>query len=190
MSIIKSPTHIAPLHKEEGQSVFAQPGARNRRETGMASSMPPPGNVTGNFPAGVYQEEMNQMMPFSGNHHLPTGQSINVSMNAPSPHLSFKEWMQRGIVGGLGNAAAWPFRLVAKMVEEVFRVIINLFGKLILFVLLPTALILGYKMAMKITQADTVEQGAVEIMHHGRHAADGMAKGLTDDLPPEENNKK
>lgn len=189
MNIVKDPSLSTTLRNADGRQVFAQPGAR---ATSSMQKNPAhhAGDVSGIFPAGVYQQEMNQMMPFAGQNVLPTGQSINVSMNAPSPHLSFKEWMQRGVVGGLGNAVAWPFRLVAKMVEEVFRVIINLFGKLILFVLLPTALIIGYKMAMKVTQADSVEEGAAQIMHHGRHAADGMVNGLTDELPPEKTENK
>ena len=159
----------------------APPAAKGAR----AVPMHPAQRIDGDFPAGVYDQSMTQVAPFLGGHQLPTGQTINVSMNAANPHLSFKEWMGRGIVAGIGHAAAWPFRLCAGIVEDIARSIVALLGKLVLFVLLPTALIMGYKLAMSMKEVGSVEDGAAQIVHHGRHAANGVAKGLTDDLPPE-----
>lgn len=177
---------------ERGPAVQAGPaqyGMPQHAAKGRATPMAPGDRIDGNFPAGVYDQSMTQMAPFMGGHQLPTGQTINVSMNAANPHLSFKEWAARGVVSGVGKAAAWPFKLFAGIIEDIARAIVGLIGKLVLFVLLPTALILGYKMAMNVTKADSVEQGATQIMHHGRHAADGVVRGLTDDLPAESRTK-
>lgn len=149
--------------------------------------MAPAGGIEGNFPAGVYNESVSQAMaPFMGGHQLPTGQTINVSMNAPSPHLSFKEWAGRGIVSAIGAGLRWPFRLITGIIEDIARMLVNLLGKLVLFVLLPTMLIIGLKMASQISNAPSVEAGAAQIVHHGRHAANGVVTGMTDELPPEE----
>jgi hypothetical protein len=179
---------LGERNEGRGPAVQAGPAAHGmprRGPHGQAVPMAPADRIDGNFPAGVYDQSMTQMAPFLGGHQLPTGQTINVSMNAANPHLSFKEWAARGVVSGLGKAAAWPFKLCAGIVEDIARAIVSLLGKLVLFVLLPTALILGYKMAMNVTKADSVEQGATQIMHHGRHAADGIVRGMTDELPPE-----
>ena len=144
-----------------------------------------PSRIDANVPAGVHDQTMNAVAPFVGGHMLPTGQQINVSMNAPSPHLPFREWVLRGVVAGAGNAAAWPFRMVAGLVDHAARTIINLLGKLVMFVLLPAALILGIQMARKMAHAGSVEAGAAEMMHDSRHAMHGAAKGVSDDLPAE-----
>ncbi len=159
----------------------------NAQQVGRSRAvpMPPAHRIDGDFPAGVYDHSMSQVAPFIGGHQLPTGQTINVSMNAANPHLSFKEWAGRGIVGAIGHAAAWPFRLCAGIVEDIARSIVALLGKLVLFVLLPTALIMGYKLAMSMQETSSVEDGAAQIVHHGRHAADGVVRGFTDELPPE-----
>lgn len=152
-----------------------------------AQPMPPAGNIEGNFPAGVYSESVSQAVaPFMGAHQLPTGQTINVSMNAPNLHLSFKEWAARGLVSAMGAAAAWPFKLLGGIVETIAQTIIGLVGKLAMFILLPTMLLIGAKMALTLTQAPSIEQGAAQMVHNGRHAANGLVSGMTDDLPPEE----
>lgn len=149
------------------------------------------GNIEGNFPPGIYKDSVSQAMaPFMGSNALPTGQTINVSMNAPSNNLTFKEWALRGVVGGLGNAAAWPFRFLAGLAEDIARMLANLVGKIVMILLIPTALIVGYQMAMKVSKTESIEQGASDIAHNGRHAAKGFWSGLTDDLPAEEKAKK
>lgn len=153
--------------------------------TGQNHNMPF-GNVEGNFPPGQYENSIhNAVSPFAGQHMLPTGQSINVSMNAPNPNLSFREWVARGFVGAIGEAFAWPFQLVARIIEESAKSLVNLATKLVMFILLPTMLYMGYLLAMNMSQAGSVEEGAAQMVYHGRHAANGIATGFSGELPPE-----
>lgn len=162
------------------QSIGPAHGIAHGAAAGQAS------RIDGNFPAGVYDQSLHgQLAPFVGGHQLPTGQTINVSMNAPSPHLSFGEWVKRGIVAGIGNLLAWPFRFVGGMLEEVGRTIIRLLGKVVLLLLVPTLLIVGYKMAQHVTKAPSVEEGAAQVVHNGRHAVNGALRGFNDQLPDE-----
>lgn len=166
---------------------------------GVKASSPPPDLHRSGGPAtridaalhgGVQSGSMTQAMaPFMGEHALPTGQVINVSMNAPSPHLGFKEWMARGVVGGIGHAAAWPFVLVAKTVEGIALGIVDIFKSLIkwaiILVLAPTLILVGIRMMHQVEKAPTIEGGVQTVVHNGRHAVDGIGRGLTDELPAE-----
>lgn len=161
------------------------------RDTMTTSSPGVPQRIDADMPAGVHQESLVQAMsPFSSTHHLPGGQVINVAMNAPSHHLPFKEWMLRGVVGGLGQLAAWPFRLVGGLIESLGEALIGILKTLAIVVLLPVMLLVGYKLMQQVSKADSIEAGASQIMHDGRHAATGIGKGLTDELPDEQKTSK
>lgn len=167
---------------------------------GVKASPTPPGlarpggdatRIDATLNGGVQSGSMTQAMaPFMGDHALPTGQVINVSMNAPSPHLGFREWMARGVVGGIGHAAAWPFVLVAKTVEGVALGVVDIVKSLIkwavILVLAPTLVLMGIRMMHQVENAPTIEGGAQTIVHNGRHAVDGIGRGLSDKLPKEE----
>lgn len=144
------------------------------------------GDVSADLPAGVYQDQYSQAVtPFAGAHQLPTGQTINVSMNAPSPHLTFREWAARGLVAGVGSLLAWPFRLVGGVVEQAAHAVVAVLKWIMILLLLPTMLIVGAKMASDVTSAASVEEGVERIVHHGRHAVNGASKGASGELPPE-----
>lgn len=147
-----------------------------------------PQSIEGTFPPGVYDQTM--VSPYAQPYMMPQqaagGQSISVAMNAPSPHLTTKEWAGRGILGALGNLVAWLPRLAGRMIEEILRMFVGVFGKLMLVVLLPCMLMIGVNLAMVAATYGTVEGGAADIVHKGRHALNGIGKGLTDDLPPEQ----
>lgn len=152
-----------------------------------ASQFPRPDRIDASVPAGVHSDSMSQSLaPFLGATGLPTGQVINVSMNAPSPHLTFKEWMARGVVGGLGNFAAWPFRFVGAILHDIARAIIAIIKWALLLILLPTMLIMGVKMANQMQNSKSIEEGSAQMVHNGRHALNGIGKGATDDLPKED----
>ena len=150
----------------------------------------PPQRIDADVPAGVHQDSLTQaMVPFAGSHLVPTGQTINVSMNAPSPHLPFKEWVARGMVGGVGHFAAWPFRLVAMTLEGAALAIVDI-GKTVLkmiliAVLIPAMLVIGIRLASHVNDAPTIAAGTRGIVHDGRHAVDGLSDGATDELPAE-----
>lgn len=155
---------------------------------GMMPAMP--GNVEANLPPGVYNDSYSQAMaPFMGAHQLPGGQTISVTMNAPNPHLSFKEWAARGVVGGIGRFAAWPFKLVGGVIETAAQGIVTILLKLLMWIailiLAPTLIYAGMLMMKDMQSATTVEEGVTRVMHHGRHAVEGARKGAADDLPPE-----
>jgi hypothetical protein len=151
-----------------------------------------PRSIEGTFPPGVYDQTM--VSPYAQPHMVPYmmpqqatgGQSISVAMNAPSPHLTTKEWAGRGILGALGNLVAWLPRLAGRMIEEIMRMFVGVFGKLMLIALVPCMLMIGVNLAMVAATYSTVEGGAADIVHKGRHALNGIGKGLTDDLPPEQ----
>lgn len=147
-------------------------------------------DVMASVPAGVHSDSMSQMMAAMPNSMTtPMGQTINVVMNAPSPHLSFKEWMARGMVGGVGKVAAFPFRLVGVVMEGTANAVVTIVKMAIIIILVPTLLMLGIALHQRLSSNGSVEAGAADMMHQGRHAVSGMAKGLTDDLPPEEKTK-
>ncbi len=145
-----------------------------------------PRKIEANIPGGVHENSIsNPMMPFLGQNQLPTGQVINVSMNAPSPHLTFKEWMARGVVGGIGGALTWPFRFVGNVLEEIAKAIVGVLKWAIIVILLPALAIVGFKLAGQLTSSETIEDGAASLVYDGRHAVNGLAKGATTELPPE-----
>lgn len=151
-----------------------------------ANEQEAPRKIDANIPGGVHRDSIsNPMVPFLGQNQLPTGQVINVSMNAPSPHLSFKEWMARGVVGGIGGALTWPFRFVGNVIEEIAKAIVGVLKWAIIVILLPALAIVGFKLAGKLTSSATIEDGAASLVYDGRHAVNGIAKGATTDLPPE-----
>lgn len=159
--------------------------------TGRASRMDAPASrIDASLSGGVQHGAMAQaMQPFVGEHATPTGQIINVSMNAPSPHLEFKDWMARGVVGGVGKVAAWPFRLVGMTLESTALAIVDVFKSVIktalIVVLIPTLFLVGIRLMNKMSESATIEGGAASMMHDGRHAVNGLGKGISDELPPE-----
>lgn len=145
-----------------------------------------PKRIDATIPGGVHQDSIsNPMVPFLGQNQLPTGQVINVSMNAPSPHLTFKEWMARGVVSGIGGALTWPFRFIGNVLEEIAKAIVGVLKWAIIVILLPALAIVGFKLAGQLTSSATIEDGAASLVYDGRHAVNGLAKGATTELPPE-----
>lgn len=153
---------------------------RSRQATGPAS------RIDANVPAGIHNDSLSQAMaPFMGGTQLPTGQMINISMNAPSPHLSFGEWVKRGILGALGNLLAWPLRFASSILHDMASAIIGILKWALIVILIPTMIMIGMKMSSQMQSAPSIEAGASQMMHNGRHALNGLGKGATDELPAE-----
>lgn len=161
-----------------------------RASTPVAMSASPASRIDAVLKGGVQQGGMAQAIePFMGQNALPTGQIINVSMNAPNPNLEFKEWMARGVVGGIGKVAAWPFKLIGMTIESVALGIVDVLKTILkwalILVLAPLLIMAGIRMMNQVSDSATIEEGARTVVHDGRHAVNGLGKGFTDDLPPE-----
>lgn len=149
----------------------------------LAPGATPMSNVHADVPPGVHQDTMHQAMaPFLGTHALPTGQTISVNMNAPNPNLTLKEWMVRGVVGGVGRVVSWPFRLVGLVFEGIAHGVIKVVTWAMIIILVPTMLMLGSRLEKHMEHQNSVRSGAAEIMHEGRQAAQGIRQGATDDM--------
>lgn len=120
-----------------------------------------------------------------GNHALsgmlPGGQNLNVVTNH-NTHLSRKEWIVRGIVGALGNAVAWPFRLIGDLISQLLGgIIAALLGILkiaIIIIAVPTLLWLGFLLLEQMQSAESVEEGAGIVVDNAGSLADGVVNAV------------
>lgn len=113
---------------------------------------------------------------------IPTGQTINVNMNTPSPHLSFKEWMARGVVGGIGKVLAFPFKLVGTGMEAAVTGIVSIIKIAVIVVMIPTLIWLGLKLQASLSTSQSIEEGAAKVVVSGRRMVDGAGQGMDADI--------
>ena len=106
------------------------------------------------------------------------GLGINVNTNH-NIHLSFKEWMLRGVVGGVGSVLAFPFRLVGEMLRALGEGLIKIVTALVLILLVPTFIWLGIMLKEEMSTYDNVEDGTAAMVDHAGEFADGVGKGLS-----------
>ena len=105
------------------------------------------------------------------------GQQINVVTNN-NIHLSLKEWMIRGTIGGIGNAFAWPFRLAASVLSGLFHSVIGFVKIAFIIVLAPTLLWLGIKLQDELSAQNDVSEGTAIIVDHAKEVGNGIQKGV------------
>lgn len=79
--------------------------------------------------------------------HNPYANMIAVSNNGVSPHLPFREWMLRGVVGGIGKLLAWPFQLVRDIISAIAIGVIGVVKVVLMIVLVPSAILIGLQIA-------------------------------------------
>lgn len=129
---------------------------------------------------GSQSQQLAQMgIPMVPGMPIPqAGQTITVNMNAPSPHLPMKEWMLRGVVGGLGHVLAFPFLLIRDAVQHSMKLVFKAIGIL----LIPTLLMAGCQLRYMVERANSGEQGAQTVIEQGRHVLRGIGKGASSDL--------
>ena len=112
-------------------------------------------------------------------------QQINLAVNNAPVELGTGEWIKRGLLRAAGDAVSWPAKAVARLIEKTASAIVSLFKWAIMIVTAPTLMMIGCQYQQKVAEAPSIEAGAQSIMHDGRHALNGMGKGVTDKLPPE-----
>lgn len=113
-----------------------------------------------------------------------SGQVINMAFNAPSPHLTFKEWMARGVVGGIGHVAAFPFVFIGKMITSAGEAVIGLVKLAVLIVMIPTLLWLGIMLYQKVSKAQSIEEGTAMIVTDAKRVGTGISEGVSKDTAP------
>lgn len=121
---------------------------------------------------------------------LPTGQNINVVTNH-NIHLPFKEWMLRGVVGGIGSVFAFPFRLIGdaitSIVQGIIGGIIGIVKLAIIVILLPTLAWLGIVLMGEMQEQESVEEGSAALVDHAGDfitgVSNGVDKGLNKEAP-------
>ncbi len=109
----------------------------------------------------------------------PHAQQINVVTNNAAMNLPFKEWLLRGLVGGVGRAAAWPFALAGRLVEKIFGAVIGFVKIAALIIMVPTLIWLGLMLREELATADSVENGTALIVDHAEDVTTGIGRGLT-----------
>ena len=109
---------------------------------------------------------------------IPGGQSINVVTNH-NIHLDRKEWMFRGIVGGIGNILAFPFRLIGNIITKIFEAIIGALKIALLIVMVPTLIWLGLELKEKLSEQESVEAGAQVLIEQAGEVANGTKKAIS-----------
>lgn len=154
----------------------------NGQPVPMAMPMPV-GPVAGPVTTGADGSQSQQLaqmgIPMVPGMPLPqAGQTITVNMNAPSPHLPMKEWMLRGVVGGIGHVLAFPFLLIRDAAQHSMKLIFKAIGIL----LIPTLLMAGCQLRYMVERASSGEQGAQTVVEQGRHVLRGLGKGASSDL--------
>lgn len=112
-----------------------------------------------------------------------SGQVINMAFNTPSPHLTFKEWMARGVVGGIGKVLAFPFAFIGNIINAIGLAAVGLLKMIALIILVPTLLWLGIMLMHKLSQTESIEEGAAMIATDAKRAASGVGEGLTREIP-------
>lgn len=112
-----------------------------------------------------------------------TGQVINMAFNTPSPHLTFKEWMARGVVGGIGKVLAFPFAFAGNMITAAGNAVIGLVKMAILIVLVPTLLWLGVMLYQKVSKAQSIEEGTAMIVTDAKKVGNGIGNSISSETP-------
>ena len=107
------------------------------------------------------------------------GQTINMSFNTPSPHLTFKEWMARGVVGGIGQIFAFPFVFCGKMITAAGTAVVDIIKMAIVVILVPTLLWMGYMLYQKVSQSQSIEEGAAIIVSDAKKVGNGISNGVS-----------
>lgn len=106
------------------------------------------------------------------------GQTINVVTNH-NIHLSFKEWILRGLVGSIGQALAFPFRLIGDAVTGLVMGAIGIIKVALMAIILPTMFWVGWLLLDKMREAESVEEGTAIMVNEAGNAVKGVSKGLT-----------
>jgi hypothetical protein len=117
-----------------------------------------------------------------------SGQVINMAFNAPSPHLTFKEWMARGVVGGFGKVLAFPFTLAGSMLTSAGNAIVDLVKMAVLIILIPTLLWMGFMLYQKVSKSQSIEEGTAMIVTDAKRIGTGVSNGIATDTsakPPQ-----
>jgi glycerol-3-phosphate acyltransferase PlsY len=112
------------------------------------------------------------------------GQTINMSFNAPSPHLTFKEWMARGVVGGVGHVFAFPFVFSGKIITAAGTAAVELLKMAVLIILIPTLLWMGFMLFQKVSQSQSIEEGAAMIVTDAKKVGTGVSNGISSEAKP------
>lgn len=109
---------------------------------------------------------------------LPTGQNINVVTNH-NIHLPFRDWLLRGLIGAVGSALAFPFRLVGGVLNSIAQGVVSILKMAIIVVLIPTLIWLGIELQEKMQEQASVEDGAAEMVHQAGDVVSGIGKGIS-----------
>lgn len=150
--------------------------SQGRRQLALApnprASLPAKTGET--LPAGRYEGEM--AVP-AGNSPVEGGQTIGVNVNT-NTQLSTKDWLIRSVLGAIGKALAFPFRLLAAIVETIFEAIIGILKIAAIVILVPTLIWLGFLLKDMLSEAESVEEGAGIFIEAGKSAATGAGDAL------------
>lgn len=104
--------------------------------------------------------------------------NINVVTNH-NLHLPFKDWMARGVVGGVGSVLAFPFKLVGDIISALANGILSLVKMAVMVVLFPTLLWMGYQLQQSMQEEESVEDGTAAIVDHAEDVVSGIGKGIS-----------
>ena len=106
------------------------------------------------------------------------GQNINVVTNT-NQHLPFREWLIRGLLGSVGNALAFPFRLIGTAISAIVTGVIGIVKIAVIIVLIPTLIWLGIMLQQNMQSQESVESGTAEMVNQAGKVVDGIEKGIS-----------
>lgn len=106
------------------------------------------------------------------------GQNINVVTNT-NQHLPFREWLIRGLLVSVGNALAFPFRLIGTAISTIVTGVIGIIKIAIIIVLIPTLIWLGIMLQQNMQSQESVESGTAEMLEQAGKVVDGIGKGIS-----------
>lgn len=141
-------------------------------------SLPVPTNTKETMPATREEADGSQVAQTV----LPTGQNINVVTNH-NIHLPFREWLLRGLIGSVGSALAFPFRLFGEAVSSVVQGVIGIIKIAIIIILVPTLIWLGVELQAMMQEQESVEAGAAEMVNQAGQVVDGVSRGISGSEP-------
>lgn len=110
--------------------------------------------------------------------HNPYANMIAVSNNGVSPHLPFRDWMLRGVVGGVGKMLAWPFQLVRDIINGIAFAILGIAKVLLMIILIPSAIILGLQIAASQSSEADIQTNAASATGSLGSVGAGVWQGL------------
>lgn len=123
--------------------------------------------MTGYMPAQAPQGGYNQM----------------ISIGQASPHLPFRDWLARGVVSALGNLLAWPFRMMGEIAQSIAMAMIGILKVILMLVLIPSAIIIGLKIAAAQQEEDSIRGSAAAAVESVTEAGEGAYYGREDPEP-------